>query len=289
MQQTVYVDLLFLINFSMDYLCLYITARIMHKRMRALRMILASALGGAYSVISVFFSVGVALSLLIDALACLLICAIVFADKGGSISSTLLCSFLFVGISMMTGGAMTAIFNLLNRIDLPLDSIASDSVSTYAFAIIAAVAGFISLKSGQIVSRRSSIEECEITVRLGKSVCTARALVDSGNLVKDPISGRTVVIIDKKKLSENTDISCFERFVCGEQTKSRYPMRLIPINTAGGRSMLAAIRPDSLIIKHTTRSGKTRSIETDALLAPSDIQKSADGYSAIAPAEIIKR
>ena len=119
MIQDVYIDLLFLINFSMDYLCLYICAKVLRKKQKLLRMMLAAAIGGVYSVISLFFIFSAPVNLICDALFCLVISAIAFAERRRLVSSTLICGFLFVGISMMTGGAMTAIFNLLNPI-LPI-------------------------------------------------------------------------------------------------------------------------------------------------------------------------
>ena len=159
MQQDVYVDLLFLINFSMDYLCLYICSRVIHRRIYLYKMLIASAIGGIYSVISLFIISTPVIALVIDCAVCLLMCAIVFSQKGVSAPSVLLYSFLYVGISMMMGGCMTAIFNLLNKLDLPLENITADGISTYLFAILAAAAGFISLTSGQVIAKRSNIRE----------------------------------------------------------------------------------------------------------------------------------
>ena len=126
MPQDVYADLLFLINFSMDYLCLYICAKIMRRKMRLPRMLIASIIGGIYSVVSLFIPSQSIISLIIDALVCIVMCAIVFSEPSRRAASTLLCSFLYVGISMMTGGCMTAIFNLLNRQNWLTRSYATD-------------------------------------------------------------------------------------------------------------------------------------------------------------------
>lgn len=289
MQQYVYADLLFLINFSMDYLCLYITARIMHRKMILSRMLAASALGGVYSVVSIFFTFGMFPALAVDALICLLICAIVFTKNGIGRSNTLLCSFLFLGISMMMGGAMTAIFNLLNRLDLPLEGIVSDGISTYIFAIVAAVAGFISLKSGQIASHRSTVSECRVIIRFGDKTATLNALIDSGNLIREPISGKAVIVVDREALAKAVDIAVFDRFTRGDQTKNNLrSLRLIPIKTASGSGMLAAAMPDEVTLSFTDGKGKERCITADAMIAPSSLDSGADGYSAILPAELIK-
>ena len=291
MEQEVYVDLLFLINFSMDYLCLYICGKVLRKKLKLIRLMLAAATGGAYSIISLFFPFSPAINLIIDALFCLVICAIAFAEKGRRISSTLVCGFLFVGISMMTGGAMTAIFNFINRLELPLDSINGDGISTYLFAIIAAVAGIITLRSGEIISGRSNISECKLTLTISGKSAEFFALSDSGNLVKDPLSGRYVVLIDREALSKLVDVSIFDKFLEGHQPpigSGIKGLRIIPIKTAGGRSFLAAAIPEHLSAQVITKKGKSLHLEIDALISPSDIGKSAEGYKAIVPAQILK-
>ena len=82
---------------------------------------------------------------------------------------------------------MTAIFNLFNRLDLPIDAIKADGFSTYAFAILAAIAGFISLKSGQIISKKGSIKECKVTVRFCGKDIEFSGFADSGNFVNGTV------------------------------------------------------------------------------------------------------
>lgn len=290
MQQDVYADLLFLINFSMDYLCLYICARVLRRPIKLGRMLIASAIGGIYSIAALFIYAHPAIELAIDALFCLIISAIAFSGKGRKIHSVLLSAFLFVGVSMMTGGAMTAIFNLLNRLNLPLGGIDGDGISTYLFAIIAAVAGVISLRSGMIVSRRSNIRECTLTVGLCGKSRSISAMVDTGNLVKDPLSGKCVILVDRRELSSIVDVTEFDDFTSGvaRASPSLRGLRLIPIKTASGHSLLCSAIPDKLTAEVVTKKGRTETIELDALIAPSDIQSSAEGTLAIIPAEILK-
>ena len=51
---TVYIELILLDNFFMDFVILYYTVRISVKNARLLRVLLAAALGGVYSVFAVF-------------------------------------------------------------------------------------------------------------------------------------------------------------------------------------------------------------------------------------------
>ena len=291
MTQDVYADLLFLINFSMDYLCLYICAKVLHRKIRIPRILIASIVGGVYSVLALFFPVNTFLSVLIDVAVCAILCAIVFAEKNQRLSSTLLCTLLFVGISMMTGGCMTALFNLLNRLPLPLSAIEDDGITTYLFAILATISGLISLRSGQVISRRASVTECLISLTVTDRTTELKGLVDTGNLVKDPLTGKAVILIDRESLSEICDVSVYDRFAIGEQIPNdahTLSLRLIPINTAGGRSMLVAVKPKALTLTATDTRGRARTFSPDILIAPTDLKNSAEGYKAIIPAEILK-
>jgi stage II sporulation protein GA (sporulation sigma-E factor processing peptidase) len=289
----VYVDILFLINFSMDYVCLYVTIKILHRKTKLWRMILASALGGAYSVAAVFIEFSPPIELLTDSILCIAMCFIAFAQKGAPAPRVFLYSFLFLGISMMTGGCMTVIFNYLSRLDLPLDMIPSDDASTYIFAVLAAIAGVISLKSGQLISRTSSVQNCKLKVEFCNHEFEFYALCDSGNLVKDPISHKPVIFVDRKKLEERLDLSFLDDYKNGilQRNSPCKSLRLIVINTATGSSVAVAAMPQSIILYPEAKKRSKNSpapIQIDALISPTFIAKSDDGYDAIVPLEIIK-
>ena len=287
----VYADLLFLINFSMDYLCLYICARILHRKMSLFKMVIAAAVGGVYSIISLVLDLGGAISLTIDIVVCILMCAIVFAEKTRRVASTLLCSFLFLGISMMTGGAMTAIFNLLNRLDLPIDSIGEDGISPYLFAILAIISAIITLRGSDILSRKSTVTTCTLKVKIKQKEATFKALSDSGNLARDPLGGKPIIIVDRNIFSEIADLSFFDELASGK-TPQNLPYRntrIIPIKTAVASSLLVAISPDKLTVElYDSKKKQTLSADIDALVAPSELGEVGEGCNAIIPAEILK-
>ena len=291
MATEVYVDLLFLINFSMDYLCLYICARILHRKMNLLVMVVAAALGGAHSIVSLLLGFEGVSSLLIDIGICIIMCAIVFSEKARPIASTLLCSFLFTGISMMTGGAMTAIFNLLNKLDLPIDTIEEDGISPYLFIILAVISGIITLRGGDLISKRSSVTTCTLKVKIKGREATFKALSDSGNLARDPLGNNPIIIVDKALLSTIVDISFFDQLASGKAPDSipYKNTRIVPIKTAGGTSLLVAISPDKLTVElYDAKNKKDISIDIEALVAPSALGDIGEGCNAVIPADILK-
>ena len=185
---------------------------------------------------------------------------------------------------------MTAIFNLLGRLDLPLGDIEADGISAYLFAALAAIAGLISLGSGEVISRKTAISECLLTVTMNGRKLSLRALSDSGNLVKDALSGKSVILIERAELQKIIDLKEFDDFSRGVSTKSSKirGLRLIPINTASGRGILTAAFADKLRAEIMTPKNERNFLELDALIAPSEIKNSAAGYGAIIPSEILK-
>ena len=289
MGQTVYVDLLFLINFSMDFLCFYLSAKILGGKLPTIRAILASAIGGVYSDIALFIDVGMISSLFIDFFVCVLMCAIVFMKKG-RISSLPLYILVYFAVSMALGGFMTAIFNLLNRADLPIEEGgATDGISVWVFALLAAISALITLIGGRAFRKRSSIKTAEVEITYRGKTVRLDGMTDSGNLLREPISGKSCIIADVSAIerimpreminaAREKDASAIER-LSPEDARN---MRIIPIKTAGGEGILFAFRAERV----TVDSGRGPDI-ADALIALSDIKSGADGKEALIPPELI--
>ena len=70
MEQTVYGDVLFFVNFCMDFQCLFLTARLLHRPFRIWRAALASVLGALYACAALFLAVSGAVALLLDSGVC---------------------------------------------------------------------------------------------------------------------------------------------------------------------------------------------------------------------------
>ena len=284
MGQTVYVDLLFMINFSMDFLCFFLTAKLLGIKLAASRGVLASALGGAYSVAALFMSVSSVFAFIIDAAVCCIMCAVCFGAKQKERSLPLYI-LVYLAISMMLGGVMTALFNLLNRLDLPLSEGSSDGISVWMFAALALISAGVTLLGGAAFKKRTVQRTAYLSISYkGKSV-TLDAMTDSGNLLKDPMSGSACIIVDidamREMLPKNIcdaasrgDVASLA-LLGGEDAKS---LRLIPTKTVSGDGVLIGIRVDEIKIDRGRGAQSVR-----ALIVLSDIKDSAGGNKALIP------
>ena len=286
MEQTVYADLYFMINFSMDFLCFYLVSRLLGLAMSTARAALASALGGAYAVLALVLGATGAGGLLLDALVCALMCAVAFGKRGG-IRRLLFYIAVYFAVSVTLGGFMTAIFNLLNRTSLGALSVSEDGVSAWLLAVIAAIGAVITLLGGRSLRRRASKRRVRLSVSVGQRHAELDALCDSGNMLREPISGKLCIIVSLSAMERILPpaVSCAISGASKEidaPTCLKLGLRVVPTSTATGEGMLFALRPDSVSVDDGRES-----YSVDALLAFSSLHGFCDGTEALFPTELL--
>ncbi len=291
----VYADLLFLINAGMDGLCLGMTARLLHRKPRAWRLITASILGGIYAVVALLLSVGQAAALLVDVGVCLLMCTVAFAEQGrGRVSRLFSASAVYVVLSMVMGGVMTAVFNLCNRAGMA-DYLpqGEDGLSAWVFTIVTLVGSAITLWGGRLFRRSTAVTTCTVTVEMDGRHATLRGLVDTGNLLRDPVGGRAVICVspDAAAAFVSPDMRAFLHAEIPDATMLTDPkdmrrLRFIPAGTVAGQALLPGVRPDHVCIIIDGQDRLPR--EVDAILAFGTVGGMEDGAQALVPGELVR-
>ena len=283
MEQEVYVDLYFLINTCMNLLTLMISATLLHRKISRWRAWLAAAAGGLWAVIALFSGMEGFPGLALDAVVIFLMCAAVFSGKKTTVKALLKCTVVGVLTSMILGGVMTALYALFNRINLPMSESQENSSSLLIFSLIAALAGLATVQGGRFLGLSKKSGYVTVTaVLFGKSV-TLRALVDTGNRLREPISGRSVIVADRTRilealpssLSEALKSPSPEKWLSDRHYATR--IRLVPASTATGAEMLPAILPDKL-----TLTNDKETFSADYLIAPAPMESSSDFDAVIA-------
>jgi stage II sporulation protein GA (sporulation sigma-E factor processing peptidase) len=283
MEQEVYVDLYFLINTCMNLLTLMITASLLHRKVSRWRAWLAAAAGGLWAVAALFWGVMGIWGLLMDGAVIFLMCAAVFANKKTKAKSIFKCTLVGVLTSMILGGVMTALYALFNRIQLPLGKTEENSSSLLIFAFIAALAGLATAQGGRFLGLSKKTEYVTVSAVLFGKTITLRALVDTGNHLREPISGRSVIVADRAHilaalppvLSMALQSSSPNAWLADQRYATH--IRLIPTNTATGAGMLPAILPDKI----TLSNGK-ETYSADYLIAPAPMESNSDFNAVIA-------
>ena len=298
MKQVVYADLLFLVNFSMDLLCLFVTSRLLHKDVRRWRMLIAAAMGGVYSVVILFLPLGTVAAIALDLSFCALMCLCTFGIKRGDAFGFFMSVAVFFGVSVGTGGLMTAMYSLLNRMDLPLGEVEKngDGISVWLFGLLALISGVAASLGGDLFKTVSSDTVLGIKIEYKGASVAVKGMTDTGNLLTDPISARPVVVINAGIAGALLGNACAEAAARSDISsevweRGEHKLRIIPISTASGSSILCAFVPDRLTVSVKDKKGRTRESAVDALFAPSylnfDINKRAVGCAALVPPSLI--
>lgn len=278
----VYVDLYFLVNASMDLLCLAMTASILHRAVKRWRLFLAALLGGGWAVGVLLLGIDGAPGVVPDLLMAVLLAAVAFAEKNGRITRLLRDAGAYALLSALLGGLMTVLYRFLNRLELPLEALQGDGLSAWMFAILAAVAGFFTLRGGRLFRRSGAVRDVGLEITIEGRTAVLRALVDSGNLLTDPLDGRSVVLADPAKLLPCLSPMLAHALEHPESAPPEYArrIRLIPAHSATGEGLLAAFAPDRLVI--VTKKDR---VTANDLVALSPLGGTAGGYDALIASE----
>lgn len=283
----VYVDILFLINGCMDALCLALTARLLHRTLSMGQLIIAAILGGVYGAAALFWEVGSLTAWLLDVGVCLLMCLIALGRQRLWLSGG-----VFLLSSMVMGGVMTALFHWLNRAGLAQRlPQGEEGVSSVAFLLLAVLGGLFTLLWGRVFRRSESRRAVSVkmTVALSGQSVTVMGMIDSGNLLTDPMSGTPVIAVDREQIAP-----LLSEPLWGLLQESPVPfarltevpeggrLRLIPTKTATGEGMLVAIRPDEIKL---TKKDQDAPVSVNALICP--VPLSGAPAAALIPARLL--
>ena len=251
----VYADVLFLINFVSSYIMLRLIERlILKRRVKTFRIIIAASVGGIASVAVFCADIPYALLLPIKTLSAVIMVFTAFFNRGGHILRTVLWLFALSGmtvaaammLAMLLGGVTgvlvkcgTVYFDLPPGVFLPL------FILSYAAAAI-----FTKILQNRRAKRRYSV-----TISYGGKKITVPALFDSGNLLRDPLSGKCVSVLEWDKARELIGADC------GFDTLTEHTddviLRAVPyrgINGTGG--VIYAFTADEMEIPEENKSAE---------------------------------
>ena len=253
----IYVDTLFLLNAIIDYLLLLSAAWLAGEPLRRLRFALGAVLGGLYAVALFLPGLGFLANPLCRLASALLMLLLAY---GGS-RRLLRQGLLFLLLTCALGGGVVAIVmlgqggltlgNVIFYSGLDLKTVLLSAAVCYGVltVVFRRLAAHTSL-SGELVKVRLSL--------LGRQL-ELTALVDTGNTLTDPVSGRPVMVAEGESLAglfprerrpDSADLrdpaGGLERLGRGEW---RGRFRLLPYRSVGmDRGLLLAVRVDEAVL-----------------------------------------
>ena len=247
----VYIDALFLLNLIVNYLLLLAAAKLAGEPLRRLRLAAGAALGGLYAA-AIFFP---GMGFLTHPLCKLGVAVLMLLTGFGGSRRLLRVTLVFFGLSCAFGGGIFAI-GLLGGRGLTLRNGVLYSVMDLRILLLSAAVCYAVLT---LVFRRTARhgrrEVLPAVLTLEGRRVAVNALVDTGNTLTDPVTGRPVMVAEGSRLSPllpgerildekalRDPVGTLERLSRGERGRR---FRLLPYQAVGVEcGMLLALRLD---------------------------------------------
>lgn len=264
----IYADEIFLKNLIIDYVLLIVTARISGIRVGRWRVLIAAAGGGLYGVAASIWGSGFLDHPLMKLAAGTVLVLAVFGSSGRLLRVLL----VFFGVSAAFAGAVIAAAG---------GASGEVSLSLLFFSFLLSC-GLFTFAFRTIGRRRVSDEIVDVEISLSGRTVRASALVDTGNALRDPLTGCGVTVCSLEAVSPLFDArvrGIISTRLDAPRTLSLlgeagiYSFFLVPYSSVGGEGLMLAFRPERVLV-----GGKE--VKCAVAIAPDGFLRAA-GHSAI--------
>ena len=194
--KTLYIDVYFILNFTVDMLAIFIALKMVHLKLSIKRLIFSGILGATLAIVELFIKNNL-FNVLLAAVFVMLITLI--CAKEASILRKIKFLISFYIAAFLISGVVSFIYGLMDKYlkNLLTNSAGSANRKALVFSLIilmmiGALRLFIMMFSNSINQKSA-----RILIELGEKSLGLDALIDTGNLVKDPMNMNPVIFIKK--------------------------------------------------------------------------------------------
>lgn len=244
----------------MNYIILFATGIINKNKASIIRLLLSSIVGSVYAILSYMSLLEIYASTILKIL--LSISMIYIAFKPYNLKSLCKQLLIFYLTSFTFGGVAFALLYFVRPQDILMKNGVLIGMYPIKIALLGGIVGFtiITIAFKTIKGRLSKKDMlCYVKIMFNGKEKQVKALIDTGNLLKEPITGVPVIIVEKNELFEifpNHLLKNLEKIIKGDISEElnidEYisKFRVIPFMSLGKENgMLLGIKTDKVIIQ----------------------------------------
>ncbi len=267
---TIYIDVIIVENLIMNYIILYATGTISKVKISYLRIFCSSLIGAIYAITEYTFKLNIYSNVIIKTILSVIIIYVAFNPQ--NIKKMCKQLIIFYVTTFTFGGIATYLIYVLKPQNIIIKN--GMYVGTYVLkvifigAIIGTIILFIAFKQVKNkITKKDMI--CKIKIKINGKEKTLDAMVDTGNMLKEPITGTPVAVVERtslydllpKEILNNTESILGGDFQnIPEDIKREYipKLKIIPFASLGKQNgMLVGIKPEKIeIINEQTEENK---------------------------------
>ncbi len=298
-EMTIYLDVVLLENLCMNYIILFATGYLLKKKMNHIRLILSALLGGIYSILAYLQILEIYSHFLLKVMLSVVMVYIAYHAKNiKNLAKELLFFYL---TSFVFGGCAFALLYFVKPEEIFM--LNGSYVGTYPLkiAILGGIVGFtITAICFSYVKSKLSKKDmyCTIRIYFKEKQITTTALLDTGNMLKDPITRMPVIVVEKEKLKDilpDSILNNLNNIIGGDVPKEVYEdenleymtkFRVIPFSSIGkSNGMLLGFKANKVIIEQED----TNKIVQNVIVGIYDYSLSKKGqYSALIGLDLLE-
>lgn len=270
---TIYIDVIIIENLIMNYIILYATGLISKNKISYIRIFLASSIGAIYAITEYMLKIGVYSNIIVKTLLAIIMVVVAFCPQ----NVKKLCKqlVLFYLTTFTFGGVATYLIYVLKPQNIIIKN--GMFVGSYVLKVIfiGAIVGTIILITAFKFAKNKITKKdmfCKVKIALNGKELILNAMVDTGNLLKEPITGSSVVVVERtslydilpKEILNNTEsILCGDFTNISDEIKNEYitKLKIIPFSSLGKQNgMLIGIKPEKLEVINEQTEEKNNAI-----------------------------
>lgn len=260
---TIYLDIVFIENILMNFIIIFATGIVIKEKIRKVRILISSFIGAIYTILMYINIISIYSNFIMKLMLSIGIVYISF--KPSTLKKLIKYLIMFYFVSFVFGGCAFALMYFIQPQLAQMKNGVFIGAYPIKVAIIGAILSFILVQvSFKIVkhkfNKKDMIYKIEIIINNKKT--KINALLDTGNLLKEPITGLPVIVVEHTSLYSilpNEILNNTEKILGGETDEiiknencveiiSRF--RMIPFSSLGKQNgLLLGVKVDSINIE----------------------------------------
>lgn len=269
----IYIDVVLIENLIMNVIILLATGLILKEKIKIIRLLLAGMLGAIYSVVSYMSILQIYSSVILKIVLSFVIIYIAFNPQ--TMKKMWKDILLFYLTSFVFGGAAFALIYVVKPQDILMKN--GLFLGTYPLKtiILGAIISFIIIITAFTVVKSKITKKdmfCEIEIQLNGKKIETTTMIDTGNLLKEPITNTPVIVVEHTLLYDcipKEILNHLEELLGGnfdnipEEIKTEYisKLKFIPFSSLGKQNgMLLGIKAEAIKIKSENKEEKKENI-----------------------------
>jgi len=246
--ETIYIDVLIILNIYVNFFLLRITAGVTHSPLKNVRCAAASAYGSLFSLTILLPALGTMVTLAVKLAAAVSIVTLAFGIRGGK--RLMINTAAFFGANFVLAGTVYGVYSLLEPQFMHFNNGCFYIDFSLLILIITTAVLYAAVRLIRNAVDRVPAGDWTVTIRRGERIVRLDGLADTGNGLVDYFTGTPVMICPEESFAELTGSPI---------DTDRLPrgVRLLPCSAVTGSILIPVFRPDEVVISSKSSRSKT--------------------------------